>query len=593
MSTITVGSTAGLNAALKTALSGDTILLAPGTYSGLSIKGIDTGGLVTIKSLDPNNEAVLTNFNISHSSGLKFQGVEMSASGGVGYYSWIIRDSQNIHFDDVNIHGSMDGNPQNDAAGIQVFDSSDVSIINAEFQQLYRGVAFSESNNITVSGNEFHDTARTAIFSQNVQKVTIVDNSFTNFRPAEGDHMDAIAFTAKSDGTNTTQDIFISGNVITRGDGKVAQGIFFRDPSGVTDFKNIQIVDNIIVGMGYNGIYVNGADNVKVDGNQVLSYEGKANTSWILVQNVDGVAVTNNAASLISVLGSNGNTAITDAGNTIVDYVTDGGVAAVQAFLNNLGGIQSPVWDAALPRVPEPIPTPTPTPTPTPIPTPEAVPTPSPTPTAGQVIFGSSKANTLFGTNGDDTIDGRGGADVLHGGAGNDTYYVPNSLATVVEKAGEGVDTVVAKGNHILGDNVENLTISDAGINGWSGTGNELNNQIVGNAGPNTLDGKAGADTIFGGLGNDVIIGGKGDDLLIGGPGNDIFRFVPGDGRDVIRDFSVGDQIDIYAYVKAGITVTVQDAGADVVLNFSNGDAITLIGVEPSLLKSVYYGFVG
>jgi Ca2+-binding RTX toxin-like protein len=591
MSTITVGSTAGLNAALKTALSGDTILLAPGTYSGLSIKGIDTGGLVTIKSLDPNNEAVLTNFNISHSSGLKFQGVEMAASGGVGYYSWIIRDSQNIHFDDVNIHGSMDGNPQNDAAGIQVFDSSDVSIINAEFQQLYRGVAFSESNNITVSGNEFHDTARTAIFSQNVQKVTIVDNSFTNFRPAEGDHMDAIAFTAKSDGTNTTQDIFISGNVITRGDGKVAQGIFFRDPSGVTDFKNIQIVDNIIVGMGYNGIYVNGADNVKVDGNQVLSYEGKANTSWILVQNVDGVAVTNNAASLISVLGSNGNTAITDAGNTIVDYVTDGGVAAVQAFLNNLGGIQSPVWDAALPRVPEPIPTPTPTPTP--IPTPEAVPTPSPTPTAGQVIFGSSKANTLFGTNGDDTIDGRGGADVLHGGAGNDTYYVPNSLATVVEKAGEGVDTVVAKGNHILGDNVENLTISDAGINGWSGTGNELNNQIVGNAGPNTLDGKAGADTIFGGLGNDVIIGGKGDDLLIGGPGNDIFRFVPGDGRDVIRDFSVGDQIDIYAYVKAGITVTVQDAGADVVLNFSNGDAITLIGVEPSLLKSVYYGFVG
>ena len=80
---------------------------------------------------------------------------------------------------------------------------------------------------------------------------------------------------------------------------------------------------------------------------------------------------------------------------------------------------------------------------------------------------------------------------------------------------------------------------------------------------------------------------------MIGGPGNDIFRFVPGDGRDVIRDFSVGDQIDIYAYVKAGITVTVQDAGADVVLNFSNGDAITLIGVEPSLLKSVYYGFVG
>ena len=138
MSSITVDNAAALSSALKVAQSGDTILLAPGTYSGLAIKNLDTGGLVTIKSLDANNEAVLTNFGIQNSSGLKFENVEMAGSGGMGYYSWIIRDSQNISFDSVNVHGTLDGNPQNDAAGIQVFDSSNISITNSEFHELYR-----------------------------------------------------------------------------------------------------------------------------------------------------------------------------------------------------------------------------------------------------------------------------------------------------------------------------------------------------------------------------------------------------------------------------------------------------------------------
>lgn len=591
MSTINVESTAALTAALKVAQNGDTILLAPGTYSGLTIKNIDTGGLVTIKSADPANEAVLTNFNIGGSSGFKFQNVEMVATGGVGYYSWVIRDSQNIQFDSVNVHGTLDGNPQNDAAGIQVFDSSQISITNSEFHQLYRGVAFSESNNITVDGNEFHDTARTAIFSQNVQKVAITENSFTNFRPVDGDHMDAIAFTMKSDGTNTTEDVLIAGNALTRGDGKVAQGIFFRDPTGTSGFKNIQIVDNLIVGMGYNGIYVNGASNVKVDGNEVLSYEGKAETSWILLQNTDGGSVTNNESSLISVLPQNGVTNVATSGNVTVTYVTDGGTAALKEWLATHDGVEAPDWGSETPPPTDPVPPPT-DPTPPPVePPPVVVEPPPPTGVAGVFLTGTSRNETLLGGAGNDTLDGRGGTDTLKGGAGNDTYYVPNSMAKVVENANEGVDTVIAKGNYVLGANLENLVVSDAGTNGWSGTGNELGNVITGNGGYNVLEGKAGADTISGGAGNDTIVGGTGNDVLIGGAGKDQFRFAPGDGDDIVRDFTAGDQIDIYAYTKAGMAATMQDTGSNVVLNFSNGDSITLMGVEPSILKSAYFGF--
>lgn len=500
------------------------------------------------------------------------------------------RFSENIHFDDVNVHGSLDRDPQNDAAGIQVFNSSNISIINSEFHELHRGVALSETNNINVVGNEFHDTARTAIFSQNVQKVVISENSFTNFRPVDGDHMDAIAFTMKADGTNTTDDVLISGNVITRGDGKVTQGIFFRDPSGVSDFTNIKIIDNIIVGMGYNGIYVNGAKNVTLSGNDVLSYEGKAETSWILLQNTDGATVSDNSASLISVLEKNGNTGIVESGSTIVSYVTDGGAAALKEWFASHAdaGIIGDLTPTE-PSVPSPVTAPLPE-TPPVVPSVEVESNP-PVSVEGESIIGTSKDDHLVGTTNDDTIDGRGGYDVLEGGRGNDTYILPNASAIVVENAGEGIDTVIAKGNYVLGANIENLVVSDAGTNGWRGTGNELDNVITGNAGMNLLDGQAGNDTIYGGAGNDTLVGGKGNDLLFGGSGKDTFRSSPGDGADVISDFSVGDTLDIYAYIKAGMAPTIQDTGPNVVLSFGNGDSITLMGIDPSILKSAYFGF--
>lgn len=74
-----------------------------------------------------------------------------------------------------------------------------------------------------------------------------------------------------------------------------------------------------------------------------------------------------------------------------------------------------------------------------------------------------------------------------------------------------------------LGLNLENLTLTGSGA--INGTGNGLNNILIGNSRNNTLNGGDGNDTLIGGGGNDILIGGAGNDVLTGGGNNDLFLY--------------------------------------------------------------------
>ncbi|HKP78780.1 MAG TPA: hypothetical protein VJU34_06615, partial [Phenylobacterium sp.] len=73
----TVSSSAALYSALKAAHGGDTILLAPGTYTPFSIKSMNFSSEVTIASADATKPAVLTGFTITSSSGIAFENLEL------------------------------------------------------------------------------------------------------------------------------------------------------------------------------------------------------------------------------------------------------------------------------------------------------------------------------------------------------------------------------------------------------------------------------------------------------------------------------------------------------------------------------------
>lgn len=177
-------------------------------------------------------------------------------------------------------------------------------------------------------------------------------------------------------------------------------------------------------------------------------------------------------------------------------------------------------------------------------------------------IRGNSGNDVLYGNGGDDFLVGDAGKDIIWGGLGNDILhggsidkligglgddvYIANSSDTISEGVNEGIDTVFSSTSFTLGANVENLTlfggftvqtvsavIPSLDPWGWSsvyggsvgiregvdmpnldslaggainGTGNELDNVLIGNGAANILDGAAGADAMAGGLGDDTYV---------------------------------------------------------------------------------------
>lgn len=147
------------------------------------------------------------------------------------------------------------------------------------------------------------------------------------------------------------------------------------------------------------------------------------------------------------------------------------------------------------------------------------------------ILIGNRAANILEGRGGHDVLDGKGGADRLIGGGGHDTYFVDDRGDRVIEKAGQGNDIAWSTISYNLPGQVENLQLRGAAA--LNGTGNGLDNVLIGNRGNNVLDGRGGDDWLFGGPGVDTLTGGAGADRFV-------FDTAPTTIPDVITDFASG-----------------------------------------------------
>lgn len=114
----------------------------------------------------------------------------------------------------------------------------------------------------------------------------------------------------------------------------------------------------------------------------------------------------------------------------------------------------------------------------------------------------------------------------------DNVYYVDSPDDIVTETPDNGRDRIYSIINYVLPANVEELVLY--GHTPLLGTGNVLENLIVGNDGDNFVYGLAGNDSLYGDDGNDVLDGGSGNDLMVGGTGDDIY-YVDSLGDNVVE----------------------------------------------------------
>ena len=166
-------------------------------------------------------------------------------------------------------------------------------------------------------------------------------------------------------------------------------------------------------------------------------------------------------------------------------------------------------------------------------------------------LIGNSANNQLVGAGGNDTLNGGSGVDTLNGGPGNDTYLIDSTTDVIIDNG--GVDTIIVQGysiyqTYLMPNGIENLDLSTYyAYYAVNGTGNALNNKMIGSAANNILDGNAGNDTLMGGTGYDNLTGGAGKDVFVfDTPLYNIDSSSSTTGYDTITDFTVGtDKIQL------------------------------------------------
>ena len=242
----------------------------------------------------------------------------------------------------------------------------------------------------------------------------------------------------------------------------------------------------------------------------------------------------------------------------------------------------------------------------------------------GTVFSGTPAVDNVTGTDGVDLFLTRGGNDVIHAGGGNDAilYTVGDGVDTI--DGGTGTDTLfvsgtagndtihaVVNGSGVItsiegmaptavelfkvdaGSGTDTLdytgTTSAVTVNLAAGTatgfasaagfenvtGGTGNDSLTGNASANTLIGGAGDDTLNGGAGADTMIGGAGNDTYVVDNVGDVVTEAPNGGTDLVQSsisYTLGANVENLTLTDgASNTQTFDDMALGAIADGENG----------------------
>jgi hypothetical protein len=264
-----------LEAAIARAAPGDTILLAPGSYGALTIGPRRGAGAITIAAAAAADPPVFRSIFLRDADGVALKNLVVAfgpAADPRADRAVEIRRSSDIRLEGVRIASAADADPGNDANGLIIRDSRSVAVLGAVLADVFRGVVVQDSDDVSIAGSAFARIGSDGVAARGAVDLTISNNSFTDFTPADPVkwHPDAIQLWSRG-AERANARIIIRGNSIRRGHGAPTQGVFIKSPEIAS--RDILIEDNRIEQSMGQGIFVQNGASVTIRNNVLVAVE--------------------------------------------------------------------------------------------------------------------------------------------------------------------------------------------------------------------------------------------------------------------------------------------------------------------------------
>lgn len=286
----TVATVEDLGQALADAVPGTEIILAPGNYGPLLLRG--GGGTfdapIVLRSANPDDPAVFDAMHLRDVQHMVLQDLSFD-------YVFAneddadLRPFQVIKCKDIAIRdGLFDGDlgpviaegidrlPT--AFGLSVRDTQGFELSGSEIRLFLRGAVFAQSDDLTLQDNVVHSIRSDGLNFVAVQRVQIEGNTIRDFlrSPDLIDHSDMIQFWTAGSQTPSA-DIVIRDNVLNSGVGLYTQSIFMRnevvdrgDAGAEMFYRNLLIEENVIINAHLHGISIGETDGLTIRNNTVV-----------------------------------------------------------------------------------------------------------------------------------------------------------------------------------------------------------------------------------------------------------------------------------------------------------------------------------
>ena len=297
---IYVSTSTELMTALGTATGGETIYLRSGDYGDVNLSNLHFTSMVTIASEDPLG-ATFTGMVIHSSDNLRFDNIEVENILTPDEPDWTIAvkidNSSNIEIINSDLHGSIDGNYNNDGYILNITSSSNIVLSNNSLHDAYRAAVIYSSDGVQILNNDVFDIRSDGFDFVGVVNLDIIGNDFTNFHTAAADHADAIQF------WNTNSDVSsgnvtITNNTFLQGSGSEFQSIYISTYEGLP-YYNFTVSENLIYNGSIHGITVSGGTDFTITNNTILQSLDGTSAPGIMTGNTEGpILISNNVAVL-------------------------------------------------------------------------------------------------------------------------------------------------------------------------------------------------------------------------------------------------------------------------------------------------------